>query len=363
MFFLARNFWCVGSHTGSIKKMTMFNVRLTRWVAAAVVATAAFALPHSAQAAGTAAGTTVSNTATVNFQVGGVPQTAVTGSATFVVDDKVNLTVTNNSGASVVPGSTNQVLAFTLQNTGNKTHGYSLAASLGGGIVMNNVRIYRDVNGDGNLDGGDTLYSGGTNAGDLAADATMRLLIVSDTPVGATNGQVSNYQMIATTLNAGSTTVTTNDNAIADDKDTQQVVFADAAGPGDAVRDGKHSATGTYTVSTATLTVTKTSAVISDPFNGTTNPKRIPGAVVRYSIVVSNTGAANASNVVVRDAIPASTTYAGGTITLNSGSLTDAGGDDAGDINATNPGAVTVTVGALASGGGTSTVTFDVTVN
>ena len=343
--------------------MTIDNVRLTRWVAAAVVAMAAVLLPQNAQAAGTAAGTTVSNTATVNFQVGGVAQTSVSGTATFVVDDKVNLTVTNNSGASVVPGSTNQVLAFTLQNTGNKTHGYSLAASLGGGIAMNNVRIYRDVNGDGNLDGGDTLYTGGTNAGDLAADATVRLLIVSDTPPGATNGQVSNYQLIATTLNAGTTTVTTHDNAIADDKDTQQVVFADVNGPGDAVRDGKHSATGTYTVSTATLTVAKTSAVISDPFNGVTNPKRIPGAVVRYSIVVSNTGAANATNVVVRDAIPASTTYVAGSIRLNATVLTDVGGDDAGDINATNPGEVTVAAGSLASGGGTGTVTFDVTVN
>ena len=43
--------------------------------------------------------------------------------------------------------------------------------------------------------------------------------------------------------------------------------------------------------------------------------------------------------------------------------LTDVGGDDAGDINATNPGEVTVAAGALASGGGTGTVTFDVTVN
>jgi uncharacterized repeat protein (TIGR01451 family) len=341
----------------------MFNVRLTRWVAASVVATAAFLLPQSAQAAGTAAGTTVSNTATVNFQVGGVPQTAVTGSATFVVDDKVNLTVTNNAGATVIPGSTDQVLAFTLQNTGNKTHGYSLAASLGGGITMNNVRIYIDVNGDGNLDVGDTLYAGGTNAGDLAADATMRLLIVSDTPAGAVNGDISNYQLIATTLNAGTTTVTAHDNAIADDKDTQQVVFADAAGPGDVVRDGKHSATGTYTVSTATLSVTKTSTVVSDPFNGVTNPKRIPGAVVRYSIVVTNSGAANASNVVVRDAIPASTTYAASTITLNAVAQTDVGGDDSADMGATNPGEVTATVGALASGGGSATVTFDVTVN
>lgn len=343
--------------------MTMFNVRLTRWVAATVFATAAFVLPQSAQAAGTVAGTTVTNTATVNFDVGGVPQTAVQGSATFVVDDKVNLTVTNNAGASVVPGATNQVLAFTLQNNGNKTHGYSLAASLGGGITMNNVRIYRDANGDGNLDVGDVLYVGGTNVGDIAPDATMRLLIVADTPAGATNGQVSNYNLVATTLNAGTTTVTAHDNAIADNANTEQVVFADAAGPADAVRDGRHSATGTYTVSTATLNVAKTSTVISDPFNGAVNPKRIPGAVVRYSIVVTNSGAANATNVVVRDAIPANTTYAASTITLNAVGQTDAGGDDSADMGATNAGEVTATIGNLASGGGSATVTFDVTVN
>ena len=356
--------FCASAHTRVQHNMTSYNVRLTRWVAAAALATAAFVLPQSAQAAGTVAGTTVSNTATVNFDVGGVAQTAVTGTATFVVDDKVNLTVTNNAGATVVPGSTNQVLAFTLQNTGNKTHGYSLAASLGAGITMNNVRIYRDVNADGNFDGGDTLYVGGTNVGDLAPDATMRLLIVSDTPGTATNGQTAAYNLIATTLNAGTTTVTTHDNAIADDKDTQQVVFADGAGSatGDVARDGRHSASGLYTVSTATLTVAKTSTVVSDPFNGTTNPKRIPGAVVRYSILVTNSGGASATNVVVRDAIPANTSYAASTITLDTNPLTDTGGDDAGDMGATNAGEVTVAIGTIAASS-SSTVTFDVTVN
>jgi uncharacterized repeat protein (TIGR01451 family) len=188
-------------------------------------------------------------------------------------------------------------------------------------------------------------------------------LIVANTPGTATNGQVSNYNLVATTLNAGTTTVTAHDNAIADNANTEQVVFADAAGPADAVRDGRHSATGTYTVSTATLNVAKTSTVISDPFNGAVNPKRIPGAVVRYSIVVTNTGAANATNVVVRDAIPANTTYAASTITLNAVGQTDVGGDDSADMGATNAGEVTAAIGALASGGGSATVTFDVTVN
>lgn len=54
------------------------------------------------------------------------------------------------------------------------------------------------------------------------------------------------------------------------------------------------------------LSVTKTSAVISDPVNNTTDPKAIPGAVMQYSILVSNTGisATDADTVVVADDVP-----------------------------------------------------------
>ena len=346
--------------------MKSHNVRLTRWAAAAVVATAAFLTPQSAQAAGTASNTTVTNTVTVNFNVSSVPQTAVQANATFVVDNKVDLTVTKDADATVVPGSNNQVLAFTLTNTGNTTQGYALGTVAGAGNTtsMNSVRIYRDVNGDGNFDGGDTLYSSG-NVGDLAADASMKLLIVANTPAGATNGQFALYNLLATTLNAGTSTATTQD-AGADNKDTVQVVFADAAGlagSGDAARDGKGSDDGTYTVSTATLTVTKTSAVISDPFNGSTNPKRIPGAVVRYTVSVTNTGAASATNVVLTDPLPANTSYVNGSLTLNAGGLTDGGDADAGDFGATTANTVTVNAGTLVATTGSATVTFDVTIN
>ncbi len=59
-----------------------------------------------------------------------------------------------------------------------------------------------------------------------------------------------------------------------------------------------------------TLVVTKTSAVVSDPLNGTTNPKLIPGAVVRYTISVTNTGrgTVDASTVVIADPLPSTMT-------------------------------------------------------
>jgi uncharacterized repeat protein (TIGR01451 family) len=53
----------------------------------------------------------------------------------------------------------------------------------------------------------------------------------------------------------------------------------------------------------------KSSQVISDPYNGATNPKRIPGAAVRYDVTVTNTGSGsvNANTFFIYDAIPANT--------------------------------------------------------
>jgi uncharacterized repeat protein (TIGR01451 family) len=56
----------------------------------------------------------------------------------------------------------------------------------------------------------------------------------------------------------------------------------------------------------AALQVVKRSAVVSDPVNGTTNPKLIPGAIVRYTITVTNAGngPVDASTIVLTDIMP-----------------------------------------------------------
>jgi len=51
------------------------------------------------------------------------------------------------------------------------------------------------------------------------------------------------------------------------------------------------------------LSVNKSSCVINDPVNGTSNPKRIPGATIRYAFLVTNTGTTNGQNVFVNDNI------------------------------------------------------------
>ncbi len=51
------------------------------------------------------------------------------------------------------------------------------------------------------------------------------------------------------------------------------------------------------------ISVTKTSCVISDPVNGTTNPKRIPGSTIRYAIQVTNATYGSASNAFATDTV------------------------------------------------------------
>jgi hypothetical protein len=58
----------------------------------------------------------------------------------------------------------------------------------------------------------------------------------------------------------------------------------------------------------ANLVITKTMSIVSDPVNGTNNPKLIPGAIVDYNIMITNagTGPVDLSTVVINDPIPAS---------------------------------------------------------
>ena len=321
---------------------------------------------QTALAVGTASGTSIDNTATVDYQVGGFDQATVTSNTeSFVVDNRVDLTVANVSGTNVLPNSTNQPLAFTVTNTGNTTQGYSLVATNAAGddFDMTLVDIYID-DGNGTWDGigVETLYTAGTNAFDLAADATSNVVyVVANTPGTVTNGQTAVVDLLAITLNAGTNVVTT-ETAGADDPANVDVVFGDGAGTVDVAEDGQHSAAGTYTVAVDVLTLVKSSSVEEDPFNGTTDPKAIPGARIRYTLVVTNPSATNdATSVVVVDDIPANTTYVAGSITLGAVAKTDAADADEADYNVTNATAVTVNVGTLAAGA-SATITFDVTV-
>jgi len=54
------------------------------------------------------------------------------------------------------------------------------------------------------------------------------------------------------------------------------------------------------------ITVVKSRTIVSDPYNGSTNPKAIPGALMNYNVSVtnSNAGTADAGTTVVTEAVP-----------------------------------------------------------
>ena len=82
---------------------------------------------QQAHAAGTTQGTSIANTATVDYTVGGVNQPDVSSNtATFVVDRRINLTVAEvgNAYTDVAAGATAQVLTFTVTNSTNGTQDF-----------------------------------------------------------------------------------------------------------------------------------------------------------------------------------------------------------------------------------------------
>lgn len=62
------------------------------------------------------------------------------------------------------------------------------------------------------------------------------------------------------------------------------------------------------------LAVSKTSSVLSDPANGSTNPKLIPGASVQYCVTITNDGSAGASTVALSDSLPGNVSYLAGSL-------------------------------------------------
>ncbi len=102
-----------------------------------------------------------------------------------------------------------------------------------------------------------------------------------------------------------------------------------------------------FNVVRPTINVTKISFVVSDPVNGTSNPKAISGALVRYCITFANPGTFAATNVVGTDTLPANVTYETGT--LKSGATCGAASTDEDDNN--SGGDETDPVGASISGG------------
>lgn len=288
--------------------------------------TAAIMGANPAFAAGTTAGDAITNTVNVSYQVGGVTQTGANASDTFVVDRKLDLTVSEANGAAqpVVPGQTASgvnpaFLAFNVTNDSNDIVDFALSSTqLTTGTATpfsgtddfdaepTSIAIFVE---SGATPGYQVAEDTSTFIDELGEDATAVVYIVGDIPLGLANGDAAGITLTAE-IRQGSTggslgTAYSDDAGSANTEDGTgaasniDTVFVNTSA----------SDTDNFEISAASITVVKSSALLWDPINGSGNgstifPKSIPGAVIEYCIAVSNaSGGALATNVGISDDI------------------------------------------------------------
>jgi uncharacterized repeat protein (TIGR01451 family) len=375
-------------------------IRQMKTVLGVAVLLSSLAQVQVAFAVGTDAGVTVGNRATVNYSVGTVAQAPIesspTGNSTpganngedtmFMVDNRIDLTVTELIGAATVvaPGQLDAVTAFTVTNTGNATEGFQLSASnLVGGTVFGNTDDTEVLN---LLVFVDNPGAGGTaNVYDAAFDTAIHIdsldegdsavvFIVADVDSAATNGQFASVRLQAQAAAPG-TNGATLEVEDATDPDTAgiDIVF------GDAGEDATETADSQYEVQSASLTITKTSSIVRDPFNGTgAARKAIPGAVIEYEVEIANTGSVDAVSVRLSDTLDVSLAFTTGEYNAGASDVeiqvgaapatycvAEAGADS--NTDGCNRAGQTLTVNPTASitvpAGQTATVRFRATIN
>ena len=305
-------------------------------------------------AAGTAAGTSILNTAQVSYTVGGSQVTTPSNSNTITVAERLDVNVTLQSApVSVQGGDAQRVLVLRVTNTGNGAEAFSLAMSsaiAGDNFdpVPSSPAIFFDTDASGDLSPADTPYVAGSNDPSLGPDAFATVLIVNGIPTGLANGAIGRSRLTAQSKTGTGAPGT---------------VFAGLGTGGvDAVvgsSGAASDATGEYVVSDVSVSNVK-SATVQDPFGGS---EAVPGARISYQIVVSATGTGSAANAVIDDAIPANTTFVPGSLRLNAAALSDTADADAGEfIAGANP-AIRVRLGNLTAAAGNQTILFQVTIN
>jgi len=291
--------------------------------------------------ASTAANTTITNTASVAYNdAGGNAQTAVTASATITVTLVPSAPLLSSPVATSVNQGQSVVLTYTVTGTANGPDTYTVGATatptnastvtptvppnftLGGTtlaaaaaagatsitVPYDGVAANTAING---LAPGNTIVIGG-NAYVIApsgitknAGANTATVALTSAITGATvaAGSVVGQQ---TTFNVTVPSGTVTSGATGTQSVSTTVTSTTSAG----ATTTQSSATG-ITVNRPTLTVTKQVSVD----NGTSyaaSAAAPPGTSLIYRIVVTNTGASNATAVVISDTLPLFLTYVAG---------------------------------------------------
>lgn len=308
-----------------------------------LVGVSAIALLPAAQAwaVGTEAGTPVNNTFTLTYEVNG-SGTPVTlpddpaHDANFVVDRIIDVLVeapAPDTATGPVGGTVEQI--FTVTNEGNATQGMLISITEDGAdefdVTGNSILEY-------SVDGGTTwvaLPASGLTP-DVAADDSILIRVTTTVPSGA-SGDEAEYALIATVAEpttppagggAAGTAVTETPAGNTNGAGTIETVFRDDAGTqpdftvAEADTDGKHFDTARVVTQSANVTAAKSVALLSPNTASAAacssistaaipeaNALYTPGACVEYTISVTNSGTADATDIIIDDTLSTDLEY------------------------------------------------------
>lgn len=252
-----------------------------------------------AYGAGTSAGATITNQASVSYDAGAGTVVASSGSVSFKVQELVKATVAklDASDISISSPQTDAAMKFKIKNDGNGSEGFRIVVTQDSGdefdVTLGNIYI---DDGDGILDTAvDTLYDN-ANPDALAADAEITIWVTSTIPGSLADNDKSN-------LNVSAVSAT-----FINDGQSNPAAGAVVIGGGDSATDAVNavaisSITSTFVVSDIDVTITKAITATRDNL-GAGGSQAVPGAEVDYTLTVTVTGTGTANNIVVSDPLP-----------------------------------------------------------
>lgn len=240
--------------------------------------------------AATAAGTQIKNLATVTYEdSAGNTFTAQSNEAVVTVAQIYSATVnTNNTTVAASPGQPVDI-PYTLENTGNGTDVYQLAAadeiSTPDTLDADNIQIFEDLNENGQADAGEPVVSSIVlNAGEV-----KNLVVRADVPVNATEADT-----LGVTLTAEAEEGTGSPVPLS--------VIDATNGP-----DGLNSTVETLIEVTGDAVVVASKDSVHDA----------AANQITYTLTIRNNGNSDATDVLIQDGIPANTTLVPGSITTS----------------------------------------------
>lgn len=301
-----------------------------------------------ALAGGVAAGTLIENTAVASYDDGAGPRTINSNTVTVRVDELIDVTLTSLDPGPITTQPGQAVLTFELTNQGNGPEAFGLIANPGVAgndfdVTVQSIAV--DTNGNGTYDAGiDEILAAPHTTGVLAVDATLTVFVLVTVPDGVTDTQRSNVDLTAEAVTGSGAPGTVFAGQGVDGSDA--IVGTTGA---------LATARGALIAGVANVALVK-SVVLSDPFGGT---GAVPGTIATFTIVARVTGSGTINDLVITDAIPAGTTYAPGSLALDSAALSDAEDGDAGA--ASDAAGIAVNLGDVAADSN-RTVTFDVVI-